>query len=105
MNTHERRYPFDSPFGLDRFMHGFDNWSGYTLSGYYGPQSKTGDIKVMQALPFMQARVPWRIEGTTVYFDFCYAEMHFDQTRLEKIYDFFLEQANLFGANLCRSPY
>lgn len=104
-SSFERYYRFPSKDALDRFMRGFDNWSGYSIEGSYFPTSKTGGFNVMQALPFARARVPWRIEGTTVIFDFGVAVPHFDPERLEKIYDFMLEQANLFGANISRTPW
>lgn len=105
MKTYERCYSFPSSISLDRFMHSFDNWSGYTVDSYYGPNSKSGNLTVSQALPFMQARVPWRISGNSVYFDFTFPIAHFDEFRLNQIFDHLLEQANLFGANLSRSPY
>ena len=105
LKSTERTYRFPANLQLERFMNSFNNWSGYTLNGFYSSSSKHGDLEVVQALPFARARVPWRIEGTTVYFDFAFAMMHFEPRRMEKIYDHLLEQANLFGAGLSRSAY
>lgn len=100
MKSSERCYRFPAALLLERFMKSFDNWSGYTLSGFYSSSSKHGDLEVVQALPFGRARVPWKIEGMTVTFDFAFALMHFEERSMERIYKHILEQANNFGAGV-----
>lgn len=102
MKTTERTYSFPSSIQLERFMKVFDHWSGYEINNFYSVASKSGDMKVTQALPFMQAKVAWKIAGNSVTFDFCYPMLHFDTVRMNRILDFMTEQANLFGAGISR---
>lgn len=105
MKSTERCYRFPAVIMLERFMNSFNNWSGYTLNGFLSANSKRGDLELTQALPFARAKVPWRLEGTTVYFDFTWAMMHFEESKLERVYKHFLEQANNFGAGLSGHAY
>ncbi len=100
MTNNERCYRFPSSLQLERFMNSFGNWTGYDVEGFYSANSKSGSMTVVQALPFMQARVPWRISGSTVYFDLTYVLMHFNEFKTKKILEHMLNQANLFGAGI-----
>lgn len=102
MKTTERVYNFPTSIQLERFMKVFDHWSGYEVNNFHSAASKSGDMKVTQALPFMEAKVPWRISGNSVTFDFVYPMMHFGDFKMNKMLDFMTEQANLFGAGISR---
>ena len=100
MTNNERCYRFPTSLQLERFMKSFDNWSGYEVEGFYSANTKTGSMTVTQALPHMQARVPWRISDNTVYFDLTYVLLHFNEFKTQRILEHMLNQANLFGAGI-----
>lgn len=102
MKTHERCYRFPTNLQLERFMNSMEHYTGYELSGFYSGTSKHGDLTVTQALPYLRARVPWKIEGNTVTFDFMYVVLHFEPSKVERVDEHMFKQANLFGAGLTR---